>query len=205
MKHKAAISNLLFVGVVAAIVAFLLWRTDAERIVREVQTKVEEPYAVMAIVPDSLAQHPIPHTSNWGLFYSLKMKKGVTCDEIRVQRVVQRIADPGPLANNTDIFAEIVDQASGEQIVDGLYVRMHGPLGPGDYLLVLISTCLVIAEDGVRVPLLGKAETHLCFRVPEGVEGAFVEEPFQPISENCSRELSHVKLSPWPYRLAHGR
>lgn len=199
------ISNLAFVSLIATIVAVLLFRTDADRIAQEVRAKIEDPYATMAIVPESLAQHPIKYTSNWGLFFSMRMTKKVTCDEIRVQRVVQRIGHPTPVANNTDISTEVVPGDVEDQLVEGLHVRMHGPLGPGDYLVVLISTCLLIDDAGVRTPLLGKAETYICFRVPPGPDGTFVEEPFQPISENCTRELSQVRVRPWSRYLASGR
>lgn len=199
------ISNMLFVAVLAAIVAFLLWRTDAERIVLEVQKKVEEPYATMKIVPDSLEQHPIPHTTNWGLFYNILVSKPVKCSEIRVQRIVQRIGEPTPIANNTDVSKEIVEAAPIEQLVEGLHVRLHAPLGSGDYLLVIISTCLIVNGDSEKESLPGKAEAWICFRVPEVPEGTFFEDHMQPISENCSRELSDVTVRPWSRRFASGR
>lgn len=189
-QRRTAIGNLLFVAILAAGIAWLLYRTDQERIVE----KVAQPYATLRILPDSLSQHPIAGSPHWGLFFSLSTLKRESCAEIIVERFVHKIGDLEPIARNIDISEEIVPAGNVERIIDGLNVRMPRPLGPGDYFMLIRSTCHVHDEDGNQLPLSPPAETFICFRVPSYALGHEEVQRLDPISETCRRDLSTVTL-----------
>lgn len=200
-SRRMVISNLLFVAVVAVIVAAILYRTDPGRIVQT----ATKPYMTMLIQPDSLHQHQIDDTTQWGLFYTLETLKQNTCHEVLVERFLHRIGEPFPLASNRDISGEIVAPGDTERLTHGLHVRIPHALAPGDYFLLLRSTCYVTDDEGVKTALAPPAEAFVCFRVPPITDRSEEMQRLQPVSDNCRRELSSAVVRSWPYRLANGR
>lgn len=189
-RRQLVLSNLLVGALIAAGVAWLLYRTDDQRLARE----TNRPYMTMEIVPDSLRQGVITGTSQWGLFYVLRALKQASCDEILIERFVHRLGEPAPIATNRDIHGEIVSAGPEKQITGQLYVRLVQPLDTGDYFLLLRSTCYVI-EEGERIAMTPPAEAYICFHVPDQIE-APLRQRIRPISANCNRELSQITVRP---------
>lgn len=182
-QRRTVIGNLLFVSVVAAGVAWLLYRTDQNRLVQE----FSQPYATITILPESLGQHKIAGTPYWSLSFSILAKKHHDCTEIVIERFVHKVGDSFPIVTNRDISPQLVPASANPSLIEGLDVRMPAPLGPGDYFVLIRSTCHVVNSDGNRVPLSPPAETFVCFNVPY-IRPPLVEiQRLQPVSEDCRR------------------
>jgi hypothetical protein len=188
-RKRALASNLLFVSVIAAGVAWFLARTDQERLAEQVSA----PYMTLRILPDSLIQRPVTGGTDWDLFYSIEALKQRSCAEILVEKFVHQLGEIGPLASNRDLIGETVSPSPNPVIRVGLHVRLGGKLPPGEYFMLLRSTCYVTA-DGVKTALSPPAEAFLCFRVTTPSNPGEEFPRLTPVSENCSRQLSAVSV-----------
>lgn len=189
-QRRSLAGNLLFVAVIAAGVAWFLARTDQARIAEQINA----PYMTMRILPDSLIQRQLDGGKEWNLFYSAEALKQRSCAEILVEKFVHRLGESGPLASNRDLIGEVFPPTTEPVIRTGQFVRLGGKLSPGEYFILLRSTCYVSAADGSKAALSPPAEAFLCFRVT-ALSNPGEEFPrLAPISENCSRQLSAISV-----------
>ena len=186
----------LTAAVVATLGSFFLVRTDTGRIAEQ----VNEPYAIIEIVPESLQENWVTQGEGnrglWVLAYATRViEKQINCDEILIKRRLERLGDPRPVAENSIPTKPVVPLTNAPLIATGQALILPSMLTPADYVFLLEVTCFQRnSATGVLGPVAPAAQAPpLCFRVP-GIDPMRPRAPIAMLPMRCQGQLS--TLSP---------
>lgn len=192
--------GVILAGLSAAAVLTIAYQFDPQRSAQQAAEKVASiasaPYAVIAIVPDSLREVIVREqrdhdagTWRWILQYRLLVsEKHVECRSLTVHRSLYRQGDAVAVADNTVPSPPMIGMDEAPRTVNQ-EMLLSGKLEPGTYLLTVEITCFQLSPDtGIPVASAPPAKAvPLCFQVPVSPDAA---EVLELVHEACASQAA---------------
>ena len=173
--------------IVAAIVAFFMWRTGSDRILQI----SSEPYAVIEVVPESLSMARLvdeEERDHWLITYDLRVvSKRLPCSEILITRRLDRIGESTTAAINIVPSRPLAQVSSKPALIAGQAMQLSRPLPPGSYVIMIEILCFQEDGEGILVASSPPARSApVCFQIPEF--GAEPPRPVKLLTQRCIKQ-----------------